>query len=462
MIDSVTVLGPVEGGASPANAARQDLGAAGYIEAEYFVEGEATSYELLGERTTDGRWEAVSDGTAAFRTRMMVRRPIDPTRFSGVVVVEWFNVSAGGDSDPGWAFLYPELLREGHVWVGVSAQAVGVDGGPSAGGGAALVGGLVPGDRERYGSLAHPGDGYSFDIYSRVGAALLAPDGPDPLGGLEPSNLVAIGVSQSALYLTTYVNAVHPLVRVYDSFLLHSRAGMAPTLNGLQIGGGGGVEGAARGAPVQIRTDLTVPVLIFQTETDLTVLGYARARQDDTDTVRIWEVAGTAHADAYILAELYGFDPEGGAMPGSSVRLNNGPQHEVLLAGFHHLVGWMRDGLVPPASPRLEVDMSGAEPVIVRDERGNARGGIRTPLVDVPVATLSGDPVEGSGMLGALSGFTEPFDESTLAELYPTHGDYIDAFIASADASVAAGFILRREADALIATAYDDQPSRPE
>jgi len=43
----------------------------------------------------------------------------------------------------------------------------------------------------------------------------------------------------------------------------------------------------------RIRTDLSVPVLTFQTETDLPagLLGYVDARQDDSTRFRLWEVA---------------------------------------------------------------------------------------------------------------------------------------------------------------------------
>ena len=49
-----------------------------------------------------------------------------------------------------------------------------------------------------------------------------------------------------------------------------------------------------------IRDDVDVPVLIVETESDLTFLGYFAARQDDSENVRLWEVAGTAHADSYL------------------------------------------------------------------------------------------------------------------------------------------------------------------
>lgn len=83
----------------------------------------------------------------------------------------------------------------------------------------------------------------------------------------------------------TYANAVHPLVTVYDGFLLHSRlANPAPLF----------AEGDVSGSTA-IRPDLGVPVLVFQTETDINEV----TRQPETSTYRLWEVAGTAHFDAY-------------------------------------------------------------------------------------------------------------------------------------------------------------------
>jgi alpha/beta hydrolase family protein len=48
---------------------------------------------------------------------------------------------------------------------------------------------------------------------------------------------------------------------------------------------------------VRIRTDLDVPVFMFETQTDLAVLGYAPAQQPNTARIRTWEVAGTSPAD---------------------------------------------------------------------------------------------------------------------------------------------------------------------
>src|SRR5213079_155915 len=123
------------------------------------------------------------------------------------------------------------LLRRGDTWVGVSAQMIGVVGGPvlvSVPIAAAkdIAGqGLKAIDAARYGSLEHPGDGYSFDIYTQVARALR--EGGPALDNVKPQRIIAVGESQSALALTTYYNGVEPLTRAFDGFLVHSRAAVS-------------------------------------------------------------------------------------------------------------------------------------------------------------------------------------------------------------------------------------------
>ena len=123
---------------------------------------------------SDGKWTITPTSTAPYETRILVRRPTNPAHFNGTVIVEWMNVSAG-ESSPDWDFLNPMLMRDGYAYVGVSAQALGVDGGksllgtPSAAGGS---GGLVANEPARYGSLHHPGDQYALDMFAQIGQAL--------------------------------------------------------------------------------------------------------------------------------------------------------------------------------------------------------------------------------------------------------------------------------------------------
>jgi hypothetical protein len=214
---------------------------------------------------------------------------------------------------------------------------------------------------------------------------------------------------------------------------------------------------------VRIRDDLDVPVLMFQTETDLLLLGSLADRQPDGPLFRLWEVAGTAHADRYTLQ--VGFNDLGDSIEAAQViedpapippfivcdqPINSGPQHFVLKAAFAALDRWIRDGTPPPTAPRLEVGGDPAE--FVLDDQGNVRGGIRTPYVDVPIAKLSGLGQTG-GAFCRLFGTTELFDDEVLASLYPDHETYVSAVSEATNTAVEEGFILEADADLIKAAA---------
>ena len=91
--------------------------------------------------------------------------------------------------------------------------------------------------------------------------------------GWSPERLIAVGESQSAGRLVTYINAVHPLVDVYDGFLVHSRSAGGAALSQAPL------AAVPTPAPSLIRDDLDVPVLVFQTENDA---GGLQARQADS------------------------------------------------------------------------------------------------------------------------------------------------------------------------------------
>src|SRR5205823_11238304 len=104
-----------------------NLAAHGYVEEEFFLEGTARAYEPTGPLAADGRWSVKTSTTAPYRTRVLVRRPKDPSKFKGTVEVEWLNVSGGLDAAPDWGLGNAELLRSGSAWVGGSAQSVGLN-----------------------------------------------------------------------------------------------------------------------------------------------------------------------------------------------------------------------------------------------------------------------------------------------------------------------------------------------
>ena len=438
-----TVTGPVEGGRGAFNSAAELVEEAGYVEEEYFVEGDAIAYEADGPLGADGQWTVTPGGTAPYRTRILVRYPEDPETFDGNVFVEWFNVTGGIDVDVAFGLGYPAITDAGSAYVGVSAQFVGIEGGGPAIEipGVDQVPALKEYDPERYSDLEHPGDEFSYDIFSQVAQALRRPGDLNVLGGLVPEHLIAFGESQSAGRLITYVNGLQPEADIYDGFLIHGRADAAAPLNAEQV----------PEEPGYIRDDIADPVFQFEAETDVG-RGFWAARQDDTDLLRTWEVAGTAHADQSILdytaALAVEFDLD---LSDVCPAVNDGPQADVLRAAFDALRTWIVDGTSPPTADRIQEQ----DGVIERDDLGIALGGIRTPPVDAPTQVLSGDPVEGTSVICSLFGNMTDLTPAQLAELYPTHDDYVNAVTESADAAVADGFLRQAEADAFVAAAEE-------
>ncbi len=444
-----TVTGPITGGSmgKPFTAAPIDLASFGYVEEEYFIEGNATAYAFQGTAGDDGMWSVKPTTTAHYKTRMLVRHPSDKAKFNGTVLVEWLNVSGGVDDDPEFSFGHVELLRSGFAYVGVSAQAQGVIGGGFSLGTGGVP--LVQWDPQRYGSLQHPGDNYSYDMFTQATEVLRHPGPVNPLGALTPAHLIGDGESQSAFRLVTYIDAIAPLRNLFDGFFVHSRSGGAAEL----VVAGGGKTANILGGPsvANIRADLTVPVFQFETETD--VLGiegltpFFSIRQPDSDRLRSWEVAGTSHADEYLL------DYAAQGMPGADAGslgctdVNRGPQHWVVDTALHEMNSWVTGGAQPAKGAPLTLADAGSG--LAKDAEGNSLGGVRTAAVDVPIATYSGQSTS-SNVLCSLFGSTTPLSPAQLLALYPTHDDYVSKVTAATSAAQQAGFILAADAPLVV------------
>jgi Alpha/beta hydrolase domain len=432
------------------------LSRAGYTEAEYSASGTATSYTSAEALPTDGRFSLTPDGKAPYATRVVVRRPAKQADFNGTVVVEWLNVSGGVDASPDYTYLADELLRRGYAWVGVSAQRIGVEGGAVAvsAPGAEDLGagkGLKGIDPARYGKLHHPGDAYSYDIYTQVARALRsAGKGKvDALDGLRLERVLGVGESQSAFALTTYINGVQPLAEQYDGFLVHSRGGAAAPLG--KAGAGIDIAGTIGGKPTTIRTDGRAPVIVVETETDLLgILGYLPARQDDGDGFRLWEVAGTAHADKFQLGDTEG-------ILGCAQPINRGQQVFVLRSALRHLDRWGAGGDPPPKAPRLDVEGSAPTARYALDDVGNVKGGIRSPVVDAPVDVLSGMASPDSSIICLLMGSTTEIPTAKLAKLYDSRAAYTAAYEKATDDMIKAGFALRDDRTQILDQASPDR-----
>jgi len=430
-----------------------DPASVGYQQREYFLSGSATAFTNISELTPDGHWQVEPATTADYKTRIVIYRPVAPEDFSGTVFVEWLNVSAGFDSQPVWGAGHTELLRAGHAWVGVSAQLAGIEG---------TGNGLLPfylkaASPERYASLFHPGDSFSYDIFSQVARALREPGDVDLLQGVTPRRLIAMGQSQSASRLLSYVNAIHPLFNAYDGYLIQSRYEGSATLSQQPQ------PVIATPEVVRVRADLNVPVLNVQSETDVIGLGAIASRQPDSQLFRLWEVAGTSHADYYGNVsgrEDKGTDPrfavvvEENSVAGiinCERAMNAGPMPWVVNSALSALHNWVLNGAVPARANRLATNEDNT--LFQVDRAGNVKGGVRTPYVDSPAAVLSGEINEGESFC-RLFGTTELFDAATMASLYVDRAGYAEAVSDATDKAVAKGFLLAADGERIKAAAY--------
>jgi hypothetical protein len=387
-----------------------DLASRGYVEEEYFL-SKAPSSVGAGDGACTYTTPALATGTVsncngAYKTRIVVRRPASPEAFNGTVLLEWQNVTAQYDVDHYWLESNEHIMREGYAWVGVSAQRLGVHPNPL------FPFPCIPGNPAtwlvcnnlrtwsplRYGTLNVPaGDALSFDIFAHAAKAVRSPDpaGPAPLGGLVTDTVLALGTSQSAGRLTTFHNSIHPLQAepVVDAFFL----------------------GESRTA---LRTDLDVPVLRLLSEVDVAA-NYAPA---DADNYRHWEVAGSSHADAGFTEPIQAFVEQGVILQAQPTcnrpAPSRIPKRFTYHAAWDAMVRWVQQGTPPPTAPRIAF----ADGAIVRDDAGNAQGGIQ--LSEHAVATAYNGTGNGGGTFCNLFGVHEPFSAAQLRERYRNPGAY--------------------------------------
>lgn len=428
---------------------RYDVTQYGYDEREYFFEGTASVYPPS------------TAPPKSYRSRMIVWTPRDPAQFNGTTVVEWAHVSVGDFELTYNIKAQSAMLQDhGYAFVLVSAQQTGVcrerpDGCPSSS--------LRGVDPERYGSLDHPGDDYSFDIFNQALQAIKYPTGTAPLGPLATRFIIAEGFQMmrdrsspvgNPSADTPPLGVAGPLnayqangaaeARLVDAFLIDSAAPLvepaeyvAPTLHHLD-------ESAIRRTPV------------------------ANAANHVT-----WEIVGLPHLDSWTASQI------GVPMPGELPSLLTRQEEEALRRPFENygqasgtvekqcntlftrqytltaalaaLRNWLETGIRPAEPPHIE--RVGPPPVsatmrLHRDGDGNAVGGLRLPVIDVPVATYN---AESCGVSGTMT----PFAPARLAELYPTHRSYVEQLQAATDEAVDRGILLCSGAQVLMRKASE-------
>jgi hypothetical protein len=459
-LSGVTVTGPLPVGSPTFNntlyGTSFNLSKVGYEKSQFFLSGSAHSYAPAEPLTSDGKWVVAASASAPYKTRIAVYRPINPKKFNGTVVVEWLNVSGGTDDSPDWTLSHNELIRDGFAWVGVSAQQVGVNSAKTT-------------DPAEYSSLSHPGDSFSYDIFSQAGQTVRK-DSSKILSGLRPHTVIAAGESQSAGRLMTYIDAIQPISHVYQGFLVHSQFGTgAPLSQAPQTN-------YAAPTSTTIRSDIGVPVLEFETETDVDNSNLTdRLHYGNPKWFRLWEIAGSSHYDYYGLAigpndtgngegavkNLAAMQnptrtPVGGFS--CKVPINTGGTHWALDAAIYWLNRWVVTGTPPPRAPLLAT--THVSPVVYKiDANGNVIGGVRTPQVDAPIAALGSQG--NSGGFCILFGSTVPYSAAHLASLYKTHGQFVAAWARAVRSDRANGFLLPADAAELLHSAVVSEVARP-
>jgi hypothetical protein len=106
------------------------------------------------------------------------------------------------------------------------------------------------------------------------------------------------------------------------------------------------------------------------------------------------------------------------------------------------------NGTLPPHGPLMKT--TGVSPVTFSyDANGNARGGVRSPHVDAPVAALGSVGNNGSGPIGQfcfLFGTTKPFSATKLASLYKTHTQFVARWDQASAKAVKGGYLRQTDA----------------
>jgi hypothetical protein len=393
-----------------------DYSALGYTEKEYTLTGTATSFTSATPLTADGRWTVTPATTAKYKTRIIVRTPKDPSKFNGIIVAEWLNSANAPDWDPDWAAMHDEIIRDGYGWVGVTTQS-----GP--------ITNLIDTYASRYGSLIAPGDSYSYDIYSQAAAVLRhgGRNGRSLTSGLKVKHIIAAGVGAQG-NLRTYLDGVQPIAKEFDGFLVND-GGAGPALSQAP-------QPVVNTPPAFVIRPDTGAKTMFVISERFAVSDYADI-QDDSATFRLWETAGTAHVDQYQSGPFQPHTPLT-CGPGGLQGVNNGDMHYVLDAALSALTDWVTNNQPPARAPRVQLNTTTTPVSFVRDSNGNAIGGVPTPSMQVPTATLLGT---GAGDCNTWGSRT-PFSSEKLKSLYPTFTEYRKKAINAVQSDVDRGFLL--------------------
>jgi len=411
-----------------------------YVEKEFLVKGAASTYD--GPITGP---VAVTATDVPYATRVLVRYPKDPAKFSGRVVVEPFNTSNNGtDLDVVWDMTAPLLQQRGDAWIGVTERT-------SAGQA------LEQADPTRYADINVPTNDVAWDVLAQVGAAVKGGGAQSPLPGLKPKYLYMAGYSQSGVDTAGFAIglAKHygtPAGKpVYDGYF---PAAHAASVTPLKAG-----TAVLPTFEYPVQTAVGVPVVNLEDQSgvegftaelpesaqallgqkDYTNVSSASVRRADSDKAgdqyRLYEVAGMPHAPG----------GDGGcAGPASTF-----PVAALARGTLSLLTRWVETGKKPPSAARIKMTEIAKVSKTAVDEHGNAIAGVRSPYLDDALVRYD---VHAPGAITCqLAGHETALDTTALVKQYKNADAYMTQFTKGLDAMIKAGYIVPSDRAQLIA-----------
>jgi len=135
--------------------------------------------------------------------------------------------------------------------------------------------------------------------------------------------------------------------------------------------------------------------------------------------------------------------------------LSQFPSAPFYRATFVNLVDWIAKGVAPPKAPPIEM----ANGEIARDEFGNAKGGVRTPYVDLPTVRYTASaPTTDANIARRMIGLQQPIPVEKLRNLYNSRADYLKRFNQEIDRLVAERWLLPQDGEQLKAEEAKHSP----
>jgi hypothetical protein len=401
----------------------------GYVEEEYFISG-----------TVAGQ---------PYSTSLLVRKPSDPSKFSGLVAVE--TIHAQG-AIPFWGTGHDVWMPGGHAWVAVASQRIALEDHAKRANPARYASLNIPdvagSDAKSPPAMMTPGpqDRVSQDIMTQVGTLLKDNVDNGPLRGMNVRYLVMGGASQTGGTTLRYIAQSHAAARRPDGKPIYDGYFPAEAFSAVPV------------PP----TDAAILHPCTEGDVMMTTLMPNRslgARPDSdapNDRYRHYEVAGASHVVTRGITDPHQvFSTLANALrPGE--QLSQFPDAEIFTAFLTNFVAWVMDGTPPPKAERIALENG----QIVRDEFGNARGGVRTPYVDLPTVHFiaSAPTAPGENFFRHLIGLQEPIPRARLLAMYHTRKEYLSRFDKQIDAAVAARFLLSAGAATLKAEEAKSPP----